>query len=171
MDRISDGEGAESFQIRPRPSVDQAPRLADGVANVDESSDLQLHAEQEAIAGVDSRFLAWQRQAGSEHECCEPHVIVEASSDDLQRITGRLQELLRTSVQAEQHPHLRLIGGVGACEVSADSILLCFRRVLRQARSEEVIVDEGVVGRQADQVGSCRSTLLLLHLRDCFFCR
>ena len=82
---------------------------------------------------------------------CEPRVIVEAMIDDFHQITGRLQELLQTSEQAEQHPHLRLIGGVGACEVSADSILLCFRRVLRQARSEEVFVDEGVVGRQADQ--------------------
>ena len=61
MDRISAGERAEIFQIRPHLSVDQALRFADGVSNVDESSDLQLHAEHELIAGVDGRFVAWQR--------------------------------------------------------------------------------------------------------------
>ena len=79
--------------MRPRQSVDQVPRPADGVANVDESSDLQLQADQESIAGVDGRFEACQRLVEFEHECCEPHVKVEGSYDELQRITGRLQEL------------------------------------------------------------------------------
>ena len=149
--------------MRPRQSVDQVLRRADGVANVDESSDLQLHAEQETIAGVDGRFLAWQRLVELERECCEPHVIVEASSVDLQHIIGRLYELLRTSEQGDQHTHLLLIVRVGAFEVSADSILLCFRRVLRQARHVDVIDDEDGEGWQADQVGSCGSNLLLLH--------
>ena len=61
MNWISAGEGAELTHVRPRQSVDQVPRRTDGVANVDESSDLQLHAEHELIAGVDGRFLAWQR--------------------------------------------------------------------------------------------------------------
>ena len=89
MNWISAGEGAEIDHMRPRQSVEQVPRRADGVANVDESSDLQLHAEQETIAGVDGRFLEWQRLLEFETECCEPLVKFEASSDDLQHLACR----------------------------------------------------------------------------------
>ena len=92
MNWISAGKGAELVHMRPCQIFDQAPRCADGVANGDESSDLWLQAEQETIAGVDDWFLEWQRQAVSEHDVCHTRVIVEGSSDGLQRITGRFQK-------------------------------------------------------------------------------